>query len=83
TAHEENSEPEEAMDAYRQLLSMRPDSSPLTARALFSLGRLSERQSGDGDDPRDYYERIINEYPQSNWTTLARNRLLALSTAAP
>lgn len=83
TAYEENSQPEEAMDAYRELLTMRPDSSPLIARALFSLGRLSETLSQDSDQSRDYYERVVNEYPQSNWTSLARNRLLALSTVAP
>lgn len=83
TAYEENSQPEEAMDAYRELLTMRPDSSPLIARALFSLGRLSETLSPDSEQSRDYYERVVNEYPQSNWTSLARNRLLALSTVAP
>ncbi len=83
TAHEELGDFEAALNAYRRLLDARSGSNALTARALFSLGRLTETALDDAEAAREYYERVVQEFPQSNWTSLARNRLLALATVAP
>lgn len=83
TAYEEQGDADSALTAYRQLLELRPSANPLRARALFSIGRLTETAVQDSDGAREYYERVVNEFPQSDWTSLARNRLLALTTVAP
>ncbi len=83
TAYEEQGNADSALTAYRRLLELRPSANPLEARALFSIGRLTETAEQDPDGAREYYERVVNEFPQSDWTSLARNRLLALTTVAP
>ena len=47
-------------------------------RALFSLGRLAESDSQTAD-ALQYYNRLVDNHPGSNWTNLARNRIIALS----
>ncbi|MFW6251199.1 MAG: tetratricopeptide repeat protein, partial [Alkalispirochaetaceae bacterium] len=55
------------------------DSSAQVPRALFALGRLSE--SADAyEEAASYYNRILDEYGESSWTTLARNRIIFLQT---
>lgn len=50
-----------------------------SARALFSLGRLAE---GDGsyDEAAIRYNRLLDDFPASSWTNLARNRIIYLTT---
>lgn len=47
-------------------------------RALFTLGRLAEADS-DPDQALNYYNRLVQNHAGSNWTNLARNRIIALS----
>ncbi|TVR69797.1 MAG: hypothetical protein EA427_07350 [Spirochaetaceae bacterium] len=49
------------------------------ARALFNLGRLAEEEGSPGE-ALDYYNRLVEEHPDSNWTSLGRNRIIWLSS---
>ncbi len=50
---------------------------PYLPRALFNIGRLYETQR-DLDMARSYYQRVINEHSDSDYVTLATNRLIVL-----
>jgi predicted negative regulator of RcsB-dependent stress response len=52
---------------------------PEIARALFTQGRLNE-QLENYEAAADSYNRLVDEHPQSSWTNLARNRIIALKT---
>ncbi|MFW6368155.1 MAG: tetratricopeptide repeat protein [Spirochaetota bacterium] len=79
TAHEELGESDQALETYEELSELRETRNPMRARALFSIGRLQE-QSGETDDALESYEGLVSEYPNSDWTNLARNRILAIET---
>lgn len=51
---------------------------PEIPMALFSIGRLYDEQ-GDAKNAEIYYNKLINQYPDSGWTKLARDRIIALS----
>lgn len=48
-------------------------------RALFNLGRLSE-VSQKWKEASDFYQKIIDSYSGSNWTKLARDRIIYLKS---
>jgi tetratricopeptide (TPR) repeat protein len=52
---------------------------PELARALFTRGRLNEAEN-NYDLAAESYNRLVDEHPQSSWTNLARNRIIALKT---
>lgn len=73
---------EEAGDVSRakQLLQQLVDqhATAEVPRALFTLGRLAESTS-DRDEALEYYNQLVQNHAGSNWTNLARNRIIALS----
>jgi outer membrane protein assembly factor BamD (BamD/ComL family) len=46
---------------------------------LFTQGRLNEELENH-EVAADAYNRLVDEHPQSSWTNLARNRIIALKT---
>lgn len=68
---------ERAVEVLRKIADEHPDSA-LAARALFSTGRLLE-SLGLVEDATDAYNRLIDDYPTSSWTNLARNRIISLT----
>ncbi len=78
-AWEQGGNLERAFETYIDLAEEREARNPLRARALFSAGRLQE-QLGDDDAARDHYDTLVSEYSDSEWTKLARNRILVLET---
>lgn len=79
TALEELGEYDQALETYEELSGIRETRNPMRARALFSIGRLHE-QAGETGDALESYEGLVSEYPNSDWTNLARNRILAIET---
>jgi TolA-binding protein len=51
--------------------------SAVVPRALFAAGRIDEGK-GAFDDARKKYETLDTDHPQSGWTRLAKNRIIAL-----
>lgn len=79
TAFEQSGNIERAMNSYMELSEKREERNPMRARALFSVGRLHE-QAGDVQDALEAYEALVAQYSDSEWTNLARNRILAIET---
>ena len=52
---------------------------PELARAYFTRGRLNE-ELNNYEPASDAYNRLVDEHPESSWTNLARNRIIALKT---
>ncbi|WP_319561609.1 tetratricopeptide repeat protein [Marispirochaeta sp.] len=75
-AFEELGEIEKARENYRRISSEYPNTA-LAPRSIFSFGRLEEQKSED--DAVNAYNELIERYPQSNWTKLARSRIIELN----
>lgn len=58
----------EAMDLFQASLSIRPDN----AEALFYVGRLYQ-DAGDTNNANAMFDKIVNEYPDSDYVSRARN----------
>lgn len=78
-AWEQSGNLDRAFEVYLELSEERDARNPLRARALFSAGRLQEHL-GDEEAAREYYNALVSEYSDSEWTNLARNRILVLET---
>ena len=73
----ENAKDEEgAIDAYGRIID-RHAKSYLAPHALFSRGRLYEA-IGELDKAKADYTSLSDNHPSSNWTSFAKNRILAL-----
>ena len=75
-ACEELGDNERALENYRRI-SDEYSESALAPRSLFSVGRLEEQISAD--QALSAYNELIESYPQSNWTKLARSRIIELN----
>ncbi len=60
----------EIVDEYDQVAEV--------PRALFAIGRIQENQDNIVDAVESY-NQLIDDYPNSSWTNLARNRIITLS----
>ncbi|SIP99991.1 hypothetical protein SAMN05920897_102155 [Alkalispirochaeta americana] len=78
-AAEEEGDLEEAKAILLRIARGEGAPSAETARALFNLGRLSEELK-TYDDALDFYNQLAGEHPESNWTKLAKNRIIWLTS---
>lgn len=76
-AYEELNEPDKAL-AHYQLITESYSGNYLLPHALFSLGRLYE-QKEEYDLALSSYNRLEDGYSASNWTKIARNRIIELT----
>ena len=79
TAHEETEEYENAIAAYQRLRENYSDTFPEVPHALFSIGRLYE-EIDNKDAAMQAYNEVIDDFSSSNWTNLARDRIIYLET---
>jgi tetratricopeptide (TPR) repeat protein len=75
-SYERLDDADQALDAYRRVVDRYPENF-LVPEVLFSIGRVQE-QKGDFTGAEEAYNRLEEEHPLSNWTKLARNRIIAL-----
>ncbi len=68
--------PDSAAAYYTQVVD-KYSSSPRAGSALYNLGLLAERRK-DTAKAREAYQRVVQQYPQSDEAALARDRLKAL-----
>jgi tol-pal system protein YbgF len=68
--------PDSAQAYYGQVVEKYPKS-PRAGSALYNLGLLAERRK-DSAKARDAYQRVVQQYPQSDEAALARDRLKTL-----
>jgi TolA-binding protein len=77
-SYEELGDAKQALSSYQQVRERYRDSY-LAPRALFSVGRLLEAE-GDFAGALKAYNALEDDHPDSNWTRLARNRIILLKT---
>ncbi len=66
-----------AVEQYRLVFDLYKDSSAEAPHALFSVGRLHERQ-GNISDAISTYRELSTEFPESEWAKLGVSRLIVL-----
>lgn len=79
-AYEENGNIEKAIDVLAQLSENYRETYSDIARIFFSIGRLSE-EIGDITGAETAYNTLVDDFSNSNWTKLARNRIIALTVS--
>ncbi len=77
-SYEELGDAKQAQASYQRLKERYRDSY-LLPRALFSIGRLLEVE-GDSAGALKAYNELEDDHPDSNWTKMARNRIILLKT---
>jgi tetratricopeptide (TPR) repeat protein len=75
-SYERMEDADQAIAAYQRVVDGYPESF-LVPEVLFTIGRVQE-QKGDFAAAEQAYNRLEGEHPLSNWTKLARNRIIAL-----
>ncbi len=78
TCYDESGKNEQAVESWDRLVQQYRDKTPLMAQTFFSLGRISEEQ-GQEKKAVEYYQRMEDSYPESDWTKLAKQRILVLT----
>ncbi|MFW6313901.1 MAG: tetratricopeptide repeat protein [Spirochaetota bacterium] len=77
-AAESGGDTDRTLELLTRLIDEYGENSAETPRALFSIGRIRE-QRDEVSDAADSYRRLIEGYPASSWTNLARNRIITLT----
>lgn len=78
-AYEESGDTDTAITVLKKLVDIYSETSSVAPRALFNLGRLQDT-TGSTAEALLTYNRLVDLYPDSNWTKLARTRIIALNT---
>lgn len=76
---EQTGKMDEALALYQKITDQYKDSFA-APRALFDAGRVCE-QKGVFDQAKTFYDRLTTDFPQSEWTILAKNRIIELKVA--
>ena len=77
-ADEEKGDSKKAVELYTKCANDYKDSFPLAPRALFAVGRINEDQK-DYTAANATYKKIIEQWPNDNWTKLAHGRILSIA----
>jgi tetratricopeptide (TPR) repeat protein len=70
---------DEAISHYQRVRDQYADTAPEAPHALFSIGRLYEMQD-ERESALDAYNELIDNFSASNWTKLARDRIIYLNS---
>jgi tetratricopeptide (TPR) repeat protein len=79
SAFEESGKLREAMEIYQSIVDNYAAVSPDAPRATFSIGRLYE-ETGQLESAVDAYYELIDSFSESDWTKLARDRIIYIET---
>ncbi len=77
-ATENAADPDLVLDILSRLVNDYDAESAEIPRALFSIGRINE-ELDNIVDAAESYNRLIDDYPGSSWTNLARDRIITLT----
>lgn len=77
-AAENHDDRELALEILNRLVDIYDSESAEIPRALFSIGRISEGMDRIVE-AAESYNRLIDDYPGSSWTNLARDRIITLT----
>ncbi|HUX52091.1 MAG TPA: tetratricopeptide repeat protein [Spirochaetia bacterium] len=76
-AYEEAGDNSAAATQYSLIAEKYGSHTPEKPLALFSLGRLAEEKK-DYSAAKTQYDKLVNDFPGSGWTNLARDRIIYL-----
>lgn len=76
---EESNKIDEAIETYQSVIKKYSSVSPDIPNSYFSLGRLYE-QKQDTDAALVEYNNLVDSFPGSNWTNLARSRIIYIES---
>jgi TolA-binding protein len=79
TAAEERGDSLKALELYTRCAKEYEKTFPLMPRVYFAIGRIQESQKNN-TEALAAYEKLVEKWPNDNWTKLARSRILMLST---
>jgi len=79
TALEDQKKTDDAIEVYKMVIDKYSKTSPETANIYFSIGRLFEVK-GDFKAAKEEYNTLLDNFPDSNWTNLARSRIIFLES---
>ena len=75
---EESGDYKAAMEGYERIY-LEYSESYVSSKALFSAGRVAEN-SDNNEEAEKYYNLLVDTYPNSNWTNIARSRIIFIKT---
>ena len=70
---------EQSLELYESVITRFESVSADIPEALFNIGRLNE-EIGNADEALAAYQQILDNYSSSNWTNIAKSRIIALNT---
>jgi len=76
---EESNKTDQAIETYQLLIEKYSSVSPDIPNSYFSLGRLYE-QNKDNKAALIEYNNLVDIFPDSNWTNLARSRIIYIES---
>lgn len=79
SAFEESNRIDEAIETYQSVILNYSTISPEIPNIYFSIGRLYE-QKEDTKSALVEYNNLVDTFPDSNWTNLARSRIIYLES---
>jgi len=79
SAYEEFAKIDDAIETYRLVINGYAKISPEIPNIYFSIGRLCE-QKNDTEAALEEYNTLVYTFPDSNWTNLARSRIIYLES---
>ncbi len=74
---ENANEIEKAKALYNQISSGDSEKNTFVPRALFSMGRILESEK-KYKEAESFYQQVVDKFNVSNWTKLAKNRIIFL-----
>lgn len=76
-ASEELGDPDTALALYGRSVEGNAEAFPLAPRSYFAMGRLKEG-ARDFAAAKEDYQKIVDTWPNDNWTKLAKSRILSI-----
>jgi len=77
--YEDSNRLDQAIETYHLVIQDYSKVSPEIPNIYFSLGRLYEHQ-GNIDSALTEYNNLVDSFPDSNWTNLARSRIIYIES---
>ena len=76
---DQSGDSEQALKLYESVIDKFISVSADIPEALFNIGRLNE-ELGNAEQALASYQRILDEYSSSNWTNIAKSRIISINT---
>jgi tetratricopeptide (TPR) repeat protein len=80
SAYENSGDKEKALELLTRISTDYRETSPILPEALFNMGRLNESVEKK-EEAVEAYNDLVNSYPSSSWTNLAKTRIISLKAS--